>query len=479
MVDEGDAPHMVPNPLRVAAAEEEDGGRGAGDGNGDASAVTPAIRALLAEMTVVETLRAATARWLKRKSLSNEYVLRMGDVPGIPVRELLLQVFSHERSRTIMAFMRYAVFVILFVSVILQINDTQLINNSNAALEDLLLNQEFPWEKNYFRKTFHDIGQYEEFMSWMTGLLVPTLFPTAWYNGKNLNTALGNNSYLLAGQYYQLSSDVRLWQARVSNRSCSPLQRRANDARSSNSRDWTVPFNRPNGACFGAWSEEDADRAPFGPSGKYKWQAEVSQGGVPAIGLWGWGQDGATAGMPDYGVGGYPVYLNRSGGQDAAMRVVKELVDDTWVDAQTRLVAVDILLYNWDTNLQSLVRLQVEFPNHGHLLTKTEFMTFRSGKAIYASQADAARAVGEVIIILGCLRYLFAALARILRRRRCDEGAVWFEIITQVRAPHRCPAQMPRVAHVSPHAPCTAALVTSWPACSRSLACCSLMVHIT
>jgi len=101
------------------------GGSGFGAGAGAAPGPITGMQHLLSQFTALQALRRATQRWLERKATHDEFELDMTTVPGIPVRELLTQVFTFERSRKLQEFAIYTFYVLCFVAVVMNINDSQ------------------------------------------------------------------------------------------------------------------------------------------------------------------------------------------------------------------------------------------------------------------------------------------------------------------------------------------------------------------
>ena len=266
--------------------------------------------------------------------------------PGIPVREILQQIFATKRDATTRDCVFYTLYVFVFVAVVYQINNSQAINSTNQALQNYFVSQQFPTNFTTAPKTFMDIGQYGDITAWMAGVLIPGLYSTnygnpdaTWYNGAPITPA--QSPYLIAGEYYYLWGGVRVWQARVTNTSCSYTQQ--------HSEAYTQRFARPNGACYGAYTLSNAADTPFvitpGMQGTnvtaiapnphvYLYDPRVvTQQGV-VLGLSGWGVDGSLMGET-YGTGGYPVYLP-AGNAPVATGIVSDLINDGWIDAQTR-----------------------------------------------------------------------------------------------------------------------------------------------
>ena len=224
--------------------------------------------AVLGTMNVLHRFRG-TGHQPRGAGIRGQYYLHMapkvtgstGPPPGIPVREILQQIFITKRDNTIYECAIYFLYVVVFVSVIYQIHDSKAINSANQALQNYFVTQQFPIQFSTAPKTFNDIGQYSELTQWMQGVFIPNLFNTnfsstqpQWYNNGPMSPA--EQRYLIAGEYYKMLGGVRLWQARVTNTSCaSPLQKSA---------AFIERFARPGGACYSAYDAvTTADSAPF------------------------------------------------------------------------------------------------------------------------------------------------------------------------------------------------------------------------
>jgi hypothetical protein len=216
----------------------------------------------------------------------------------------------------------------------------QSLYSTNAVIQNLFLDQELP--DSTFKKTFFDIGQFDELASYIVGPLSDGLYPTSLYNGRAL--APGKELYLQ--EYLRLVQGARLWLVRVSNvTSCSTIQK--------TSEDYSRRFDNPDSACYGSVDEgADVETQPFGPPempDKYQFSPHV---GSVIAGKSGWGQN-------SYGVGGYAVFLPENGTRGS--EILQELVDDTFFDDRMRVLVVDFNLYNSNTNLLTVVRLILEF----------------------------------------------------------------------------------------------------------------------
>jgi hypothetical protein len=110
----------APNPVFGHA-----GARGAA--GGAAAPAAPAAAnplGLLGELRAVTAARSAARRAAARAGASGEFFLEL-DKPataGVPVREMMTQIFMHQRSRAAKEFLLYFLYVLVFAAVVLQIN---------------------------------------------------------------------------------------------------------------------------------------------------------------------------------------------------------------------------------------------------------------------------------------------------------------------------------------------------------------------
>jgi hypothetical protein len=371
---------------------------------------------------------------------------------GIPVREILQQIYHHKRDKTVKDCWIYFLYTIVFVAVVYQINNSKDAYSTNAAVFSLFLDEEFvsrsapmaasqpgyapSWDglgdgprstlvygddllndtfmatpqrqdsqlplyttASQFKKTFFDIGSFEEVRDWLTGPLYNNMYASTYYNGDPMpDSERGMLRHTL-----RIVGGVRLWQVRVTNASCSVLdslgsayERYMGGGASLSPADGST--------CSAFFPGINEDTAPFGPGGRYKWTENGAAS--DANGLAGWGE--AT-----YGRSGYFVFLPND--PDVAGTILSDLMRDRWLGENMRALMVDFNLYNADTHLLTVSRFMVEFLPTGLFLTSYRLYTFKI--SLYATLADRMRAVGEVIVLLGCAFYLVQELLQLYRSR--------------------------------------------------------------
>jgi Polycystin cation channel len=301
---------------------------------------------------------------------------------GIPIRELLQQIYNYKRDQTIKDLVIYSLYVIVFVAVIYQINISSDAYSTNAEINNLFITQQFG--NLSYPKTFLGINEMTDVSAWFQTVLAPNLYPTSYYNGNPLTPF--QSSYIAPNLH--VVEGARLRQVRVSNTSCSPLQ---------GTKDYLSRFSIQQGACYGSVSGSmNAATSSYGPSyapAEFKYYDSL-----PSY-LWGLNGYGPTNG---YGYGGYVVYLPSDPINGTAL--INQLVMDTWFDDSTRAIAIDINIYNSQTNMLSVSRFLIEILETGFFVTSYEQYTFRM--LLYQTIEDYARFAGEIIIAVGCIYYL-------------------------------------------------------------------------
>ena len=237
-------------------------------------------------------------------------------------------------------------------------------------------------------------GDYGELDEWLRNVFVNAAYP------------YDDSPFLIQRRYYKLMGGVRLWQVRV---------------------NYTCSETDATGSCYSDWSVGNQADKPYGPGGMFPYEPHVIPPSLSlrvfAFGMYGWGQ-------PSYGTSGYLAYLPNN--QAGAVSNMTSLLDAGWIDEFTRVILLDFTLVNYDTNLQTTVRMQIETPASGHLLPSYEFFTYR--RALYGTGVDWLRLVGEVILVLASFRYLFVAILRLLRYKARLDWRALFEVVVQVLA---------------------------------------------
>jgi hypothetical protein len=176
----------------------------------------------------------------------------------------------------------------------------------------------------------------------------------------------GGIAYLNPGQAaLRLVGGMRLRQVRARNDSCLP-QMRALGPR----------FSTPDGTCYGDLSTLDhEDRAPFVGVTSGKTYPYVS--GLPYLyGYYGWSPYPIYG---SYGRGGLIAFVDAEAGRSAALAMVAQLEADGWFSQGTRVVCLDVNLYDTAQRTMTVAQYVMEFFPSGYGLTTSRIFTFDFG----------------------------------------------------------------------------------------------------
>jgi Polycystin cation channel len=246
--------------------------------------------------------------------------------------------------------------------------------------------------RSVFKANFFEVQAIDNLFPWMQGVMLPGAYPETWYNGDPLLPNTTQNDLLYVARRL---GGVQLRQMRVRPDSCSGIQQLGENYVSSD------------GECFGDFDDGVTDdREPFGPGGKYKW----TDGHHNLKGLSGYG--------PTYGTGGYVTMLPNDRANASAM--IQQLYDDKWLDRQTRAVSVMLNVWNMETRFLTIIHILFEVFPSGYLVNSYQFYSLKP--ALYETSGDGVRAIGEIIIALGCVYYLWFEI-KTLVVLRCNMGA--------------------------------------------------------
>jgi len=146
----------------------------------------------------------------------------------------------------------------------------------------------------------------------------------------------------------RLIGTVRLRQLRVVGDDCSVLT----------GFDYSKTPGGPIPRCYVPFRSSAEDKAAYGEEAQFKWFSEEETGGVADS----WSGASGTS----YPGSGYIVDLPLT--QVEAQKTIKALMEEKWIDQQTRIVMVDLNLYNVNTNLVSIVRMGLEFDISGKVI---------------------------------------------------------------------------------------------------------------
>uniref|UniRef100_H3D0E5 Polycystin-2 n=1 Tax=Tetraodon nigroviridis TaxID=99883 RepID=H3D0E5_TETNG len=239
--------------------------------------------------------------------------------------------------------------------------------------------------------TFRTLATMEDFWKFTEGPFLNGMYWEVWYN----NQSLPENQSLI---YYEnlLLGVPRLRQVKVRNESCSVHQDLLGEALE----------------CYNLYSPSNEDTASFGPKNGTAWvyatETEVN-------GSSHWGQ------VSKYGGGGY--YQDLSPTREGSLVQLQLLKKCLWLDRGTRAVFLDFSVYNGNINLFCIVRLLVEFPATGGVLTSWRFQTVRLIR--YVSSWDYFVGVCEVAFSLFILYYIVEEVLEIRIHRLHYFRSLW------------------------------------------------------
>ncbi|KAJ9467989.1 Polycystin-2 [Diplonema papillatum] len=199
---------------------------------------------------------------------------------------------------------------------------------------------------------FAAIDTTEDFYSYLEGSLLPVVYPSEWYNGRERS----NYESRFAAVHNRLLGTVRLRQIRVAkNTNCFV----------------SAKFQAFVRDCYPEYSGSAESEDPYGPAGNrslYQWSsADDLCRFSPVSGLCNSYSTGKRGDI--YPSGGFVRDLPTD--QAAAQRVVYELKQAGWIDHQTRAVVLDFTTYNANVKMLTVVQLLTEWFPTGTVVTRT------------------------------------------------------------------------------------------------------------
>uniref|UniRef100_A0A674ITA1 Polycystin-2 n=1 Tax=Terrapene triunguis TaxID=2587831 RepID=A0A674ITA1_9SAUR len=230
-------------------------------------------------------------------------------------------------------------------------------------------------EKNNFKT----LSTMEDFWKFTEGPLLDGLYWEMWYNNK---TMAENKSFI----YYEnlLLGVPRVRQVKVRNGSCSIPEDLKDEIKE----------------CYDVYSVANEDTAPFGLRNGTAWTYTNEQ---DLNGSSHWGL------IASYSGAGYYQDLSRSREETAAQ--IANLKKHLWLDRGTRAAFIDFSVYNANINLFCIVRLLVEFPATGGLITSWQFQPVKL--IHYISTFDFFLAACEIAFCLFTLYYIVEEILEI------------------------------------------------------------------
>jgi len=249
------------------------------------------------------------------------------------------------------------------------------VKNMFARGNNLINYTTWPVSPNYPR-SYLDVGNFGDFFDWLPTLSL-FLLPQQYYNGEPLEP--GNVAYA-----FKLLGNITLRQVRVSSSSCTALRSFQELTNSSE--------------CFGELGFAGDARDTFVTAGgkSYIWRDSDLL------------KTGRYFGQYDsYPGGGYLVVLPSNAYEFA--EAVTELLNTRWLDLGTRVVFVDLLLYNPSSMLVIEVKVMFESPASGGCIPYLDVKNARYSDLFFNS--DTLIELGlQVSLLVFTLFYLLSGL---------------------------------------------------------------------
>eukprot|EP00033_Pygsuia_biforma_P001086 GCRY01001237.1.p1 GENE.GCRY01001237.1~~GCRY01001237.1.p1 ORF type:complete len:759 (+),score=205.88 GCRY01001237.1:259-2535(+) len=271
-----------------------------------------------------------------------------------------------KKNRMLRGLVFYTLFMITLLLILFMQRNIKSSFQMNAALQDRLVDEEFPQEFSHILKNFEAIFAEEEYWQWFYGVFSEAVNECT-YNSTVPGVLMGKNRVI---------GKMRLRQVRVKSSSCDVS---------------SVYEKYLQGACYGFYSNSKKDKSSFGANDRFTFSGEDE---TQAISLWGrietsYDADGFVVDLP-----------HPSEGNVTA--VIEGIQQDGWIDVQTRAVILTMNLYNQHVNHYNTMHFLFEFSPGGGVFPYVHFKTFKLD--LYVTAWDTFRAVLEVLFI-GILFY--------------------------------------------------------------------------
>ncbi|XP_078532323.1 polycystin-2 [Lissotriton helveticus] len=238
---------------------------------------------------------------------------------------------------------------------------------------------------------FKTLSTMEDFWKYTEGPLLDGLYWDVWYNNK---TMAENQSFI----YYEnlLLGVPRMRQLKVRNGSCSIPEDLQDDIKE----------------CYDVYSPGNEDTSPFGLQTGTAWMYATEKQ-LNGSSHWGF--------IATYSGAGY--YLDLSKTREVTAAQIATLKKNLWLDRGTRAVFLDFSVYNANINLFCIIRLTVEFPATGGLLTSWKFQTVKL--IHYISPFDIVLAICEITFCLFVAYYIVEEILEIRTHQLHYFRGVW------------------------------------------------------
>ncbi|XP_070614130.1 polycystin-2-like isoform X2 [Erythrolamprus reginae] len=241
------------------------------------------------------------------------------------------------------------------------------------------------------KTNFRTLSTMEDFWKFTEGPLLDGLYWERWYNNK---TVAENRSFI----YHEnlLLGVPRIRQLKVRNASCSIPEDLKDEIKD----------------CYDLYSVANEDTAPFGLRNGTAWTytGEKDLNGSSHWGL-----------IATYSGSGYYQDLSKSKEDTSALIAVFK--NNLWLDRGTRAVFIDFSVYNANINLFCVVRLLVEFPPTGGLLTSWQFQPVKL--IHYISTFDFFLAACEIVFCFFVIYYVVEEILEIHIHRLFYFRSLW------------------------------------------------------
>ena len=268
--------------------------------------------------------------------------------------------------------------------------------SQNSGIREMLLNE--PFNEPDDLRTYSDVGELDEWWMWFEGPFVDRVWSPAWPNGDPRGE--GETGVMLS-QAYVIGS-VRLRQVR--------------------SREHAkMAGGRP----FQSWEVYDGGKTEEKKSSDQNGQYVAS--GLSELN----GMSYDPFSQKNYGHGGYLVELPRSNATKS-LEIIRELKKKRWLDGGTRVIAVDINVYNPATDVVTALRVTTEFFSSG--LTLKQGWAFSAQMTRYTMEVqDMIRVALEIIVVGFVVYYWFEEIYEIWKAGGCMSFRfTLFDVLSQI-----------------------------------------------
>ncbi|XP_067161163.1 polycystin-2-like protein 2 [Apteryx mantelli] len=240
--------------------------------------------------------------------------------------------------------------------------------------------------------TFRSLGSTADFWKFAEGPLLDGLYWDKWYN--NMTLIIQKNSSHI---YYEnlLLGVAQIRQLKVRNGTCSIYP-------------YFQTFLKE---CYCEYRYRAEDRSAFGLKNGSEWKY-VS---VSSLSPWYWGYVGL------YSNGGFIFTLPKS--KQKSMEKLVFLRQNSWLTRGTRVVFIDFSMYNANVNLFCIIRLVVEFPATGGVLTSSHIYSVKLLR--YVTYYDYFLASCEITFCLFVITFIIQAAIKIAKLKTEYFRSVW------------------------------------------------------